>query len=53
MVGVRGLDQSHLIEGHARDVIPALAESGDFDLLVVGAVGRTGVAGSFSARPPR
>lgn len=45
--GGRVLDQTHLIEGHARDVIPEFAESGDFDLLVVGAVGRTGVAGEL------
>lgn len=46
-VGTWRPDDSHLLEGHARDVVPAFAESEDFDLLVVGAVGRTGLAGEL------
>lgn len=41
------VNRIHLLEGPARDVIPEFAESGGFDLVVVGAVGRTGVAGEL------
>jgi nucleotide-binding universal stress UspA family protein len=37
----------HLLEGLARDVLPNFAEESHFDLIVIGALGRTGVAGEL------
>jgi nucleotide-binding universal stress UspA family protein len=35
----------HLVEGKASEVIPALAQSHDIDLIVMGTVSRTGISG--------
>jgi nucleotide-binding universal stress UspA family protein len=40
-------DRVHLIEGDPRDALPAFAESAGFDLVVMGSLGRTGVAGEL------
>jgi len=40
-------DQIHLIEGPARDVLPRFAESNEYDLIVMGTLGRTGIAGEL------
>ncbi|MBK7950627.1 MAG: universal stress protein [Deltaproteobacteria bacterium] len=37
----------NLLSGSARDVIPAFAEDQEFDLVVVGTLGRTGIAGEL------
>ena len=50
-VGPEGMDylnpRVHLLKGWARKEIPALAERLDIDLIVMGTVARTGVAGFF------
>lgn len=38
-------DRIHLIEGPARDVLPRFVESSQYDLIVMGTLGRTGLAG--------
>lgn len=38
---------THLLQGEASDVIPQLAEKLDIDLVVMGTVARTGIAGFF------
>lgn len=40
-------DHVHLIEGPARDVLPRFAEDNGFDLIVIGTLGRTGIAGEL------
>jgi nucleotide-binding universal stress UspA family protein len=35
----------HLVEGPARDVLPRFAEENAYDLIVMGTLGRTGIAG--------
>lgn len=40
-------DRIQLIQGPARDVLPRYAEEKDFDLIVMGTLGRTGVAGEL------
>jgi nucleotide-binding universal stress UspA family protein len=39
--------QTHLIEGHAGEIIPALARIKHVDVIVMGTVCRTGIAGLF------
>lgn len=40
-------ERTHLIQGFARDVIPEFAEDNNFDLIVLGTLGRTGIAGEL------
>lgn len=40
-------DRIHLIEGPARDVLPRFAENNEYDLIVMGTLGRTGIAGEL------
>jgi universal stress protein E len=37
--------KTHLVKGRARDVIPSLVAKQEFDLIVIGTVGRTGISG--------
>jgi nucleotide-binding universal stress UspA family protein len=39
------LERVHLLKGHARDVLPEFIDSNAFDLVVVGSLGRVGIAG--------
>lgn len=41
------VNRVHLLPGSARDLIPAFAEDREFDLVVVGTLGREGVAGEL------
>ncbi len=43
--GMPSSDRIHLIEGPARDVLPRFVESSQYDLIVMGTLGRTGLAG--------
>jgi nucleotide-binding universal stress UspA family protein len=40
-------DLVHLVEGPARDVLPRFAEENHYDLIVMGTLGRTGIAGEM------
>lgn len=40
-------DRIHLVRGEARDVLPRYAEQNGFDLIVIGTLGREGVAGEL------
>lgn len=40
-------EQVHLLEGVARDVLPQFAETNQFDLIVIGTLGREGVVGQL------
>ncbi len=39
--------KTHLLKGGARDLIPAIAQENEVDLVIMGTVSRTGVAGFF------
>lgn len=39
--------RANLLRGSARDLVPAFAEDREFDLIVVGTLGRTGLAGEL------
>jgi len=38
-------ERAHLLKGHPREVLPSFAEQKKFDLVVLGSIGRVGVAG--------
>ena len=40
-------DRVHLVEGAARDVLPQFADENEFDLIVIGTLGRTGIVGQL------
>jgi nucleotide-binding universal stress UspA family protein len=40
-------ERVHLVEGPARDVLPRFAEENEFDLIVIGTLGRTGIVGQL------
>jgi len=38
-------DRVHLLKGHARDILPEFIDTHPFDLVVIGSLGRVGIAG--------
>ena len=40
-------ERVHLLKGHPREILPSFVEQQEFDLVVLGSIGRVGVAGLF------